>query len=273
MSRDLQIITKQGISYNLIDLGMTTKYFRPSSPSLSTETESVGDGEIDLGSNYTSRLIDAGFFVQAEDNGDFPLLVNEIFKIFQSKDSFYIIDSEMPGSRWEVKSNSDFTPDRIGSSGEFDIQFKSFSPFFHSIGTTLDPLTFDSDLWQFGQGLDLDEKDYIHTTSTFSVFNAGDEIIDPRSIHTPLLITFKGPSTGLSIKNFSTGDEWIYNASSGSLDTIRLDGVRSTKNGLSIFRDTNRKLIKIAPGWNDFEVNTGSSGSFEISFDFRFYYV
>jgi hypothetical protein len=271
--RDLTIIKLDGQSYSLKELGIHTLKFRPSSPRLRHETETIGDGEVKLGSYFEPREILGSFFMVSYDIADFPLLVNEVYRLFQSKEEFYIVDNEQAGKRWRVQSNGEFTPERIATSGQFDITFISFSPFAQSIGTTLDPLTFDSELWQFGQGLDLDEKSYVHTTSSFSIFNVGDETIDPRNVHTPLLITFKGPSTNLSIKNNTTGDEWIYNNSSGSLDTIRLDGVRSTKNNLSIFRETNRKLITLAPGENDIKITTGSSGSFEISFDFRFYYI
>ncbi|PFY60299.1 phage tail protein, partial [Bacillus toyonensis] len=48
--------------------------------------------------------------------------------------------------------------------------------------------------------------------------------------------------------------------------------VRSTKNSLSIVRDTNKKAISLKEGINDFEV-TGAKGVFSISFDFRFQYL
>jgi hypothetical protein len=88
----------------------------------------------------------------------------------------------------------------------------------------------------------------------------------------PLKITFTGASTNLTITNTTTGDIWQYTGTTQAGDTITLDGVRSLKNGVSVFGNTNRKLITIAPGWNNFTI-TGASGSFTISFDFRFYYV
>ena len=181
------------------------------------------------------------------------------------------MDSEQPDKRWKVQSTGEFSPDRIGDNGEFNIGFISFSPFAESIGTTMDPLTTDNKLWQFGQGLTSDDVSYTHSTSSFSIYNAGDETINPRRIHTPLIIEIVGESTNLAIKNKTTGDEWNYTGTTFGTDSIKLNGVRSTKNGLSIFRDTNKKLITIAPGWNEFEV-TGAT-SFTISFDFRYYYI
>ena len=55
-------------------------------------------------------------------------------------------------------------------------------------------------------------------------------------------------------ENKTTGDVWQYMGTSNLNDEIVLEGIRSTKNGLSIFRDTNKRLITIAPGWNEFEI-------------------
>ena len=243
-----------------------------SSPSVRVVTEEIDDrdGYIEVGTTYDGRKIRASFFVQAVDRYDFPLLRNEVFRIFATKELFYFHE---PGQkrRWLVRSNGfeiEKYPPRIGT---FEIEFSSPSPYAESVGTTLDPFTFDSELWQIGQGLaGDDDMIYTHSTPSFKIYNAGDVTIDPRVL--PLTITFTGASTNLTITNTTTGDTWQYTGTTQAGDTITLDGVRSLKNGLSIFGNTNRQLITIAPGWNDFTI-TGASGNFTISFDFRFYYI
>lgn len=111
---------------------------------------------------------------------------------------------------------------------------------------------------------------YKHASSTFEILNGGDIAINPRYLS--MIVSFKGASTNLKIKNLTTGDMWSYTGTTTVSDTIKLDGIRSTKNGLSIFRDSNRKLIALAPGWNEFVI-TGASGALEITFDFRFYTI
>src|SRR5699024_1306520 len=69
-----------------------------------------------------------------------------------------------------------------------------------------------------------------------------------------LKITYKGNSENLRIRNLTTGDEWAYNGTTNTSDVIVLEGIRSTKNGLSIFRQTNKRLLTLAPGWNEFEI-------------------
>jgi phage-related protein len=242
-----------------------------SSPSPRVVTEEIEgrDGYIEMGVTFDGRKIRASFFMYAFDKQDYPLLRNEVFRIFATKEKFYFHEPNQK-RRWLVRSNG-FDPERFSPrGGTFEIEFSSPSPYAESIGTTLDPFTFDSELWQIGQGLEAEDLKYVHKTASFRIFNAGDIAIDPRVL--PLKITFTGASTNLTITNQTTGDIWKYTGTTQAGDTIMLDGVRSLKNGLSIFGNTNRKLITIAPGWNDFTL-TGVTDPFEISFDFRFYYL
>jgi phage-related protein len=265
------VVRKDGTTYNLKELGIRTKDFIVSSPSYRHETEKNEgkDGVTDKGTSLDARNITCIFKLIAFDMHDVPLLRNEVFRIFNSKESFYLIDSREPGKRWEVKCSNSYEIAQKFIYGDFQVEFFAYSGYAESIGTTLDPFTFDSEKWQTGQGLMLDETMYTHSTTSFQIYNATDGvIIDPRELS--LLITYKGASTNLQIKNITTGDTWAYTGTTTSGDTLTLDGVRSLKNGVSVFGNTNHKLISIAPGNNTFQL-TGTSGSFTISFDFRFY--
>ncbi|PFP97685.1 phage tail protein [Bacillus cereus] len=263
-----------GKVYKLEEIGIITRDFNPSSPSPKHNTEEVDGrhGAIDLGTVYEPRKINCSFYLKAYDMWDYALLRDEVFKIFDSRQPFYIIDARNPGKRWSVKCNSSYDIEQQRIYGFFDIEFIAFSPFAESIGTTLSPLTFDSELWQIGQGLIAEDTKYTHNTTSFRIYNAGDVTIDPRAI--PFKITYTGVSSNLSIKNVTTGDLWSYSQGTAFADSqIILDGVKSYRPGIgSIFRDTNWGLITLKPGWNDF-VLTGTVSSFEIKFDFRFYYL
>lgn len=264
---------KDGTIYDLEQYGIRTKDFIVSAPSLRHVTEAIDgrDGMIDIETTEGARVITCLFRMRAADMADFPLLRNGIFRIFRSKESFYLIDRREPGKRWEVKCQDAYVLEQKYVYGDFTISFVCFKGYAESVGTTLDPLTFDAELWQIGQGLtEVDDLKYIHNTSSFRIYNAGDIDIDPRVL--PLKITFTGASTNLTVTNQTTGDIWQYTGTTTAGDTITLDGVRSLKNGTSIFGQTNRKLITLKSGWNDFAI-TGATGTFEISFDFRFYYL
>ena len=241
---------KDGTIYDLEQYGIRTKDFIVSAPSLRHMTEEIEgrDGVVDIETTEGARTITCLFKMRAVDMEDFPLLRNEIFRIFRSKESFYLIDRREPGKRWEVKCQDAYDIEQKYLYGDFTVTFVCFKGYAESVEST----------------------SYTFTTTTFRVFNAGDIDIDPRVL--PLTITFTGASTNLTITNTTTGDTWQYTGTTQAGDTITLDGIRALKNGLSIFGNTNRKLITIAPGWNDFTI-TGASGSFTILFDFRFYYI
>mgnify|MGYP001047288798 CR=1 FL=1 len=268
---DITIERLNGTQYKLSEHDITVNYFKVDSPSPRFYWEEIEgrDGLIDQGTEYGERKLYGDFEFVAADFLDFPLLRNEIFRMLDSREAFYLIDSREPGKRWLVKSEG-FSPDQlIANRGKFNTNFISPSSFAESIGTTLDPLTFDAELWQTGQGLTLDETMYTHSTTSFQIYNAADGVtINPREM--PLEITFKGASSNLTITNTTTGDVWQYTKTTASGDTLLLTGVRSLKNGLSVFSDTNKKLISLAPGYNNFTI-TGATGSFTISFAFRFY--
>lgn len=256
---------------------MKVLMFLPSSPLFNTQYEKIPGchGELDLpgGSFEAQDNIKSRIFFRSKDIYDFYLFRDEIFQLFASQDSFYITTNREPGKRWKVKvaARYEIEPKGNASYGVFDIIFKSASPFCESIGTTLDPFTFDSGLWQIGQNIPAEDLIYKHNTNSFRIFNAGVVNIDPKSM--PLKIKYTGVSNNLSIKNVTTGDLWSYTGITTSTnDVITLDGVKSYQTGIgSIFGKTNWGLITLKPGWNDF-ILSGTTGSFKIEFDFRFYY-
>ncbi|WP_242305802.1 phage tail family protein [Bacillus cereus group sp. BfR-BA-01451] len=263
-----------GKVYNLLDYDIRVLDYTLSSSNFVTTYEEVEgyDGAIPIRTNGKQRMSQANCFFMARDSYDYVLLRNEIFKIFASKEYFYLIDVREPGIRSYVRAQS-FDPQQvISKAGMFQVTFESPRTYRESVGKTTDPFTFDSNLWQIGQGLIAEDTKYTHNTTSFRIYNAGSVTIDPRSF--PLKITYKGISNNLSIKNVTTGNLWSYTGSTASEnDVITLDGVKSYRTGIgSIFKDTNWGLITLKDGWNDF-ILTGTAGSFEIKFDFRFYYL
>ncbi|MDT3494893.1 phage tail family protein [Bacillus toyonensis] len=269
------IQTLSGKKYVLEELGIMTRDFNPQSPSPVHNFETVENrnGTIDRGTFYGQRTIKCSFYFKAVDMWDYALLRDEVFRLFDSREAFYIIDQRNPCKRWLVKYSSPYNIEQNWKYGFFEIDFVTVKlPFSESIGTTMNDFTFDSELWQIGQGLVAEDIKYTHSTTTFRIYNAGDVAIDPKEI--PLKITYTGAFNNLSIKNITTGDLWsYYKVATEPASQVMLDGVRSYRPGVgSIFKDTNWKLIKLNPGWNDF-VLSGAAGNFKIEFDFRFYYL
>lgn len=258
---------------NLSDYGLRCLSFNVESLGMEQEQERIPGrpGALLIDGDLLPRNITAKFFTEAADRIDYKLLQNDLYRLFDPRKEITVIDNREPGKRWFIRTQGTYTPERLNHiNSTFELNLLSARPYSESLGNTLDPKTFEEEIWSTGNNLLLDETDYVHSTTTFSIYNAGDEVIDPRNM--PVVITFKGASTNLKIENLTTGDSWSHTGSTNSTDEVKLDGIRSFKNGLSIYRNTNKKLITLEKGWNDFKVS-GASGSFEISFLFNFYYV
>ncbi|MEK4501835.1 phage tail family protein [Bacillus sp. FSL R12-0069] len=254
------------------ETGYIVLKFRPESIKVNKQRESImGRPPIVTDKEIEGRPIHTEILFTSYDFFDHVLKRNEFFQILDSREDFYVISSEEPGKRWLVSAES-FTPEPVSMTlGRCEIVLYSDSPYAESIGKTNDPMTFDSNLWQIGQGIIAEDTKYTHNTTSFRIYNAGDVTIDPKSM--PLQIKYIGASNNLAIKNMTTGDVWSYSKEMLPGEWILLDGVKSYKPGTgSIFRSTNWGLITLQPGWNDFVLD-GAIGEFTIRFDFRFYYL
>lgn len=229
-------------------------------------------GDLRMGKTWGSRQLKAVCELFAEDHYDYAALKDEIVTALYREDEYYLINENSPGKRWKVEVSGAFSPSRIGISGTFEIPFVCADGYAESIvRTSENEFRFDSTKLQFGQGIVTEPLVYRFTTNTFRVYNAGSVAVDWRG--KDALLSYLGASNNLRIRNVTTGADWRYTGASNSGDTIRLiDRARSTKNQLSIFGATNMAAMVLAPGWNEFQI-TGSSGSFEVTFDFRFLYL
>jgi hypothetical protein len=245
-----------GSSIDLDQYGIRTKDFIVGSPAPEHTMEPIPGmpGLVDLGTEEGPREITCLFKFDAEDTIDFARIRDEVFDIFRGTEPFYLIEKRKPGQRWLVKTASSYTIPQTYVYGNFEVAFTAFTGYAESLGTNLQSVTY--------RHLDLPvgPNDYRNIRATrFQVYNPG-KPIDPRSIHDHLRISMRGQSSNLQIRNLTTGDVWRYNGSSNENQTLTIDGIRSTKSGLSIYRDTNKKLISLAHGWNDLEISGSPNG-------------
>jgi hypothetical protein len=274
---DLTIERLDGRKYSLKEHGIGVRDFVPASPYYDTEYETLEgqDGVIDTGTKLGFRKISTELYFVAESMDKYAYKRDEVFRLFDSREPFYISESRCPYKKWLVKVDGMFEPDQARIFGFFELSFTSASPYAVSIGTTLN-VAEESQYFGVGGISVIDEGDpviqYEFTSALFSLFNDG-ELLNPERPFVEQKITLKGNLINPTIKNLTTGDVWSWTGTATTNDSIVLEGIRSYKNEEtnSIFRGTNKKLIRIAPGWNEFQV-TGAT-DFTISFDLRFLYV
>lgn len=268
----IYIETLDGIKHDLSSYGIKPLKLEIESLSPVTVTEVIEgrDGHLDLGTTFEGRQLKAYFALIGKNSFDYYFARNAAFRLFNARSCFYLIDKREPYKRWKVKTSSSFTPSKINfRTSTFELALFSPSPYSESTSTTLNPSYTDGYLQ-----LSTNEKvkySFINQ-STFRIWNEGDIVIDPCML--PLKIKFEGASNNLTIINHTTGDRWQYNGSTVEGDIVTLDGIRCYKNSEdnSIFGKTNLKLITLEKGFNQFEI-IGTTSPFNISFDFRFYYI
>jgi hypothetical protein len=260
-----------GTQYNLEDYGIKVIDFYPLAPKADVAAENVEGrhGWVDMGATYEGREL-KGEFVLKTNGYEFVFLRNEIFKIFRSLEPFYIIDLREGGKRWLVRANAYHIQQLFNTRGEFEIDFTSNRPYCESIGTTLTPFTFEAETWAAGMGLvDPSQMIYEHKTNTFEIYNAGVAAIDP--VEDELTIKFIGASDGFKILNHTTGDIFEYYGTTIETDVLELNGIETLLNGVNVLGNSNMELITLAEGFNDIEI-IGTSGNFNVTFDFRYKY-
>lgn len=263
-----------GAIYDLVDYGIRTRDLQISSPVPRHETEQVEGSNvaIDYGTTYEPRPIYAYFKAVANDIVDFSLLRDEIFHLFRTEKSFYLIEKRVRGKRWRVKVANPYVIPQRAVIGNFEIEFTALDGVAESIGRTSDidqnGITYDSELWSYGMGLLYDEEShkYTHSRRSFRIYNAGN-ILQHHPFERKLKITIQGASKGYELRNITTGDVFKFNEQPNG--SIVIDGPVITDAGLIAFRKTNRHFITLAPGWNEFEQNQSAT----VSFDFPFYYL
>lgn len=231
-------------------------------------------GISDMGSSIGPRSIEALFRATSKDTPGFSLLRDKIFRLFNSTRQFYFIEKREPGKRWLAKVASSFTLPQRNVYGNFDVPLIGLKGVAESIGTTQDihhdGINSDAALWGFGMGLIAEEgsTDYIHTGSTFRIFNAGDVEVHPFESYLRIVIDqVTGSTVGFRLSNVTTGDVFRYVEPLTGTLVIEKD-VR--RNDAAALGKTNRQFITLAPGWNEFVVEGATSA--RVSFDFRFLY-
>lgn len=254
------------------------KLLKPFVPSVSRSPSfSSVDGRAPIMTHVgrKERSLRADLMIRSYDIIDFYMLRDELNELFFREKTFYIINKKLPFKRWLVTMASEI--DIVGEYArlnKFPINFLCVNEYAESIGTSIclhNKKEWDVDLWGWGMGLDWDkEYKYIHNTNSFVIDNIGNITIDPREHELEIIVKATAESY-LQIKNETTNDVYRYNKSLTPSDTLVLSNIRTLKNNISGFKDTNKKLITLARGQNEFTVEGGTIQS--IAFNFRFLYM
>ena len=157
----------------------------------------------------------------------------------------------------------------------FTVEFETTeSPYFETIYTTLElhDSGYSATAEKYGlvDNIDDEKVQYRFTSNNFTVYNAGNVTVEPESMYLRIIASEVTSSNNFTIRNKTTGDEFVLKRESNG-SHVRLIGMVASMGSITnIFRDTNRRFIRLAPGDNEFEILNGTFA--QISIDFKNYY-
>lgn len=258
-----------GTIYDIENFKLKRLYHRVPSLQIEHNTANVdGRGTIILSSTLDTRTISVDLLFEVEDIFDFYLMRDEVNDIFVNEKEFYIIFKNESYKRYKVKLANGFLIEPHHIIGAFTVEFIMTDKYSESTAITSSRKEWDVDLWAWNGVINWDDDlQYSFNSNSFNVKNLGNVNIDPRESF--LEISLKGSfNSKVTITNNTTGDIYEYNGNLTNNDTLLISGVRSLKNNVSVFSNTNKKLITLRKGDNSFSVMGGTVTN--ISFNFRF---
>ncbi|GLC89328.1 phage tail family protein [Lysinibacillus piscis] len=292
--------TMDGVRHNLADYGVPILKVVPMDIVYNSENIQGRPGRNRTERYHGVRKLQLTLMLQAKNVTDTELLTEQLAEILDGDEEFYIYQQlmtdsykfELPGEssfkkaldmvkwtphlhkRWKVERINNDAVEWNGLRGKRVIEYETSDlPYAETTFTSLQLMGKEWDLEQIAWGMDFDwDEDppqFIFATDNFILKNYGNVKVDPR--YMPLKIVLKGsfPSF-VQITNVATGDVFRLNTGLTPSDTLVLDGVSYFKNGQHVTGQTNKKLITLKKGNNQFLISGGLVTS--ISLDFPFYF-
>lgn len=240
---------------------------------LQTNTQAINgvDGVLLGPSTFGPFNLVLNFSFKGVDNKDYKLVKQKLRGLLFRREPFYIWHSDAPGKKYAVYCEENAIEDLTSYFGTFTIKFTVYKGYSESLYLT-DQFSLGDGKWQFENGLVPDNTiKYKHTRSLFDIFNGSNDTINPRHSHELKIRIRLATDTGFKLVNKETGDIFEYKGKLKANQSFLIDGGYPYKDQKRCGRQTNHGIIRLAPGYNTFEV-WGKISNFEIEFVFPFIY-
>lgn len=242
---------------------------QPANPTDNLQKIGLMDGSRLLSTSYSTRELKMEIYFEGLDEGDAELAYDALQRFLISREPYWICFATWPQRMYYVKAKlaaPTFAGDRHWTC---EVTFTDLIGLSRSVGTTQDPVM------GFGNNYNA-APHYTFNSNSFTVVNHSDVMIDPERRGHPFKLTLQGQSSGdMKITNKTTGDvftrEGVQDADGKMLKgsdfngTYVIDGVRPTLNGKSDDYYTNKGVITLQIGKNDFQIDNFSG---TVTFDY-----
>lgn len=242
---------------------------QPANPTDNLQKVGLMDGSRLLSTSYSTRELKMEILFDGLDEGDAELAYDALQRFLVSREPYWICFANWPQRMYYVKAKlaaPNFSSDHFWTC---EVAFTDLIGLSRSVGTTQDPI--------LGFGNNMKSKpQYTFKTNVFSIINHSDVMIDPERRGHPFKLILQGQSSGkMKITNKTTGDVFTRKGVQGDDGKMLkgsdfngiyvIDGVRPTLNGEPDDLYTDRGVIRLQIGENDFQIDNFNG---TITFDY-----
>lgn len=230
------------------------------------------DGVLPGAITFAPFNLELRFVYSGIDTEDYHLFKSKLRSIIYQRKPYYVWHSDMPGKKYAVLPQNTEIEDKFGRNGEITLKFLVWKGYSESLKDT-SQFSLSSGDWQFEAVARADNSiKYTHTSDYFDIYNGSSDTIDPLLRH-KLQIQIKADApNGITIRNLTTEDKFVYNKPLTPSKTLTIQGVHPILDGNRVGIDTNWQWITLAPGYNTIKIEDDSIISVETKWSFNFIY-
>ncbi|WP_059776729.1 phage tail domain-containing protein [Staphylococcus haemolyticus] len=274
MSETWVKIIEDGIEYDIDEFaGLMFLDAKASYPSENENNVSINgiDGVLPGVISFTPFNLVLRFGYDGIDAREIDLFEHHFRSIFHRRKPYAIVTSQMPGIKYSISGASIQPTVKDFCSLELEVTLKVYKGYSESVNTTGKDFVFNSE-WMLENGLPLNHKPKYHfKTRSFQVWNGSTDTVDPRMRHKLKILMQINAVGGFQLVNTTTEDKFKYNKTIEYRSKFMLNDVYAYKDNQRVGIDTNRGIITLAPGMNNFEI-LGDVKDVDIIFEFPFIY-
>lgn len=231
------------------------------------------DGDLPGFINYDPFNLTVYLGFDGYDIEDVDLAEQKIRGLFNTRTRYFLVHSQMPGKKYAVDPPEIGPPEFLDATAlTFEITFNVYKGYSESLKDT-SQFSLSSGEWQFEAVARADDSiKYKHTNDYFNIYNGSSDTIDPLLRH-KLQIQIKADAPeGITIRNLTTGDKFVYKKPLTPSKTLMIQGVHPLLDGNRVGIDTNWQWITLDPGYNTIKIENDSIRSIETQWSFNFIY-
>ncbi|HIS17585.1 MAG TPA: phage tail family protein [Candidatus Coprovivens excrementavium] len=273
MKKEVRLFN-ENFNINLTDSNLKFLYHVEEDVQVNANTTEINgtDGVIMGPTTFGPFNLVLNFSFLGLDTDDLKLYKQKLRNILYRREPYYVWHSDAPGKKYAVYCDSNDNEDLTSSLATFKVTFVVIKGYSESLKDTSE-FSLSSGDWQFESvALADDSIKYTHNSDYFDIYNGSSDTIDPLLKHKIQIKIIADAPEGITIRNLTTGDKFVYKKPLTPGKTLVIQGVHPLLDGNRVGIDTNWQWLTLAPGYNTIKIEDDSIRSIETQWSFNFIY-